>query len=492
MVAVFILSGLFAQIDRELVLVEVSTAVWGQFCPGAQMGTDDLLANGDPVAVIANHHNDGFSNQYSEARNSYYNNDAYPYAYFDGKYDEVFGGWTDSSMYYAYLPVVNARMAIQTAFDISISGTHIGDDYDITITVTKVGTFNENSLQVRLALTESHIPFNWWGMTELNNVNRLMVPTAAGTTVDFSDGDTQTVELSFTFNNTWDINECELIAFVQSDVSLVNQHVAKVMVTDIPEYEGFVADFYADDTLFCSTPAVVHFFDSSFNGDPVSWNWYFEGGIPETSLDENPVVTYLDEGDFDVQLIASDGTETDTLLMENYIHVHNGPDVYWENVPGLCNQGDDPYLLTEGRPEGGVYSGEFVTEGKYFHPTQAGVGQHVVTYFYTNEYGCTDSADYTITVDECVGIGEEETFGLELYPNPTKGILNVSISATEFSRTDLKVLNVLGKEIYTQKGLNINGNYSTRIDLSAQPGGVYFVVISGDDQKIIRKILLNR
>ena len=493
-VAIFTFAGLFAQIDRQLVLVEIATGTWCYYCPGAAMGADDLAANGDPVGIVENHNGDPFANQYSNARNSYYSIGGFPTADFDGKWGEVVGGNHTSSMYPQYIAKVNARMAIQTDFDISISGSNDGDDYNVTVTVTKVADYSGGTLKVRLCLTESHIAYNWQGMSEVNFVNRLMVPNATGTTVDFSDDDTQEVELSFTFDNSWDINECELVAFIQDDGNKYNQHTAKVMLTDLGGGGGggFQAGFYADDTLFCGAPAVVHFYDTCTGGDPISWNWYFEGGIPETSLDEEPVVTYLNEGTFDVQLIVSDGTDMDTLLKENYINVSSPPNVYWEDVPDLCNQGDDPYLLTEGRPEGGVYSGDYVTEGKYFHPTEAGVGDHVVTYTYSDENGCENSADYTITVDECTGIGENEAVGLELFPNPTNGLLNINISAEEFNNADLKILNVLGKEVYTKKGLNINGDVSLRVDLSTQPEGVYFVVISGDNQKVVRKVLLNR
>jgi len=352
--AIFILSGMFAQIDRELVLVEIATGTWCGYCPGAAMGADDLAENGDPAAIIENHgyqgSSDPFVNTYSIARINYYGINAYPRAKFDGEWGTVPGGSVNQSMYPQYLAMVNARMEIQTDFSIGIYGTNDGDDYDIKIIVVKEGDYSGTNLWVRLALTESHIQYNWQNQTELNFVNRLMVPSALGTAVDFSENDTAEVNLNFTFDNTWDINECELVAFIQDDYNKVNQHSAKVMITDLEEWNGgggggddsFQAGFYADDTAFCAAPAVVHFFDDCLNGDPISWNWYFEGGIPEISLDENPVITYLDEGNFDVQLIVSDGTDMDTLYVEDYIVVSSPPEVYWDDVPDLCNQGDDP------------------------------------------------------------------------------------------------------------------------------------------------------
>ncbi|HQO47399.1 MAG TPA: hypothetical protein PK617_04855 [Candidatus Cloacimonas sp.] len=60
-------------VPRNLVVVEISTGTWCTYCPGAAMGADDLIANGQPVAIIENHTGDSFANVYSNARNSYYN-----------------------------------------------------------------------------------------------------------------------------------------------------------------------------------------------------------------------------------------------------------------------------------------------------------------------------------------------------------------------------------------------------------------------------------
>lgn len=257
------------------------------------------------------------------------------------------------------------------------------------------------------------------------------------------------------------------------------------------ECEGevsFAAGFYAEPTDACETPAVIDFYSDCI-GDPTSWSWSFDGGIPETSLDENPTITYLEEGSYDVTLIVSDGIEWDTLAIEKYIGVHGLPEVYWNDVEDLCNEDWDPYELTQGQPEGGVYSGDFVSDGMYFHPTEAGAGEHEVTYTYTDEFGCENSENYMLNVVNCVGIEEKEAFTLELFPNPTSGIFTINLSAKEFSNADLKVMDAMGKEVFNQT-VNVNGTYSTRVDLSSQPQGVYFVVVSGEKQNLSRKIFV--
>jgi PKD repeat protein len=78
-----------------------------------------------------------------------------------------------------------------------------------------------------------------------------------------------------------------------------------------------VAEF-SGTPLTVQTGSCVTFTDSS-TGSPVSWQWSFPGGTPETSTLQNPVVTYSLKGTFDVQLIVSNGASVDTLDKTNYI-----------------------------------------------------------------------------------------------------------------------------------------------------------------------------
>ncbi|MFC2110912.1 T9SS type A sorting domain-containing protein, partial [Bacteroidota bacterium] len=56
-------------------------------------------------------------------------------------------------------------------------------------------------------------------------------------------------------------------------------------------------------------------------------------------------------------------------------------------------------ILSGASPTGGVYSGIGVTAG-VFSPTSAGIGNHTITYFYTDINGCTDSAFQNINVNQ--------------------------------------------------------------------------------------------
>ena len=69
--------------------------------------------------------------------------------------------------------------------------------------------------------------------------------------------------------------------------------------------------------------AQVRFNDLSSNF-PNRWFWTFEGGTPQTSTEQNPVVTYSQPGKFRVTLVAANGSGTsDTLRRNGFIEVLN-------------------------------------------------------------------------------------------------------------------------------------------------------------------------
>lgn len=88
-----------------------------------------------------------------------------------------------------------------------------------------------------------------------------------------------------------------------------------------------LADFSASQTEGC-TPFVVNFFDES-TGPPASWLWTFPGGSPASSTQQNPTVTYLNPGSFDVTLQVTNAAGTNTKTVPNYITVHGQPIADW-------------------------------------------------------------------------------------------------------------------------------------------------------------------
>ena len=81
------------------------------------------------------------------------------------------------------------------------------------------------------------------------------------------------------------------------------------------------ANFSADHTTICENEQ-VNFIDFS-SGGANSWLWIFPGGNPDTSYEQNPQVLYALAGQYDVTLVAGNGTDTSTIVKPAYVNVLN-------------------------------------------------------------------------------------------------------------------------------------------------------------------------
>lgn len=323
LIAVTLVAGLFAQqINRERVVVEIATGTWCQFCPGAAMGADDLVANGHDVAIIEYHNGDAFANAFSNHRNSYYSVTGYPTAHFDGVLEQS-GGSTSTSMYSSYLPLYNQRIAIPCDYEASIYGENTGGlNYDVTVIIDLLNGTPPANLTAHLVLTESEIVYSWQGLNELNYVCRAMYPNQYGTTVSFSGGNQMIINYTFSIDATWNTQHIELVAFMQDESTKEILQGSMVPIENLISLNAS-ASFSCSNQQPCETTS-VDFFDNSL-GLITTWNWSFEGGTPATSTAQNPSVTYNSPGVYDVQLIVDDGSVIDTLLMEDYIEAITTP-----------------------------------------------------------------------------------------------------------------------------------------------------------------------
>lgn len=80
-----------------------------------------------------------------------------------------------------------------------------------------------------------------------------------------------------------------------------------------------IAQFYSPDTILCPNSCAKFFNTTQYLG--LNWQWYFPGGTPSTSTDLNPVVCYSGIGNYDVSLVVSNPSGTDSLFINDYIKV---------------------------------------------------------------------------------------------------------------------------------------------------------------------------
>ena len=306
-------------IQRTMVIQEIGTGTWCQYCPGAAMGADDLIANGCAVAVIEYHNGDGFTNAASNARISYYGISGFPTAFFDGTLSYV-GGSNTQSMYPQYLPLYNQRHAIQSPLSIDIAGTNSGSTYNLTLSLHKLADIIDTTLRVQVVLTESNIAYSWQGQNHLNYVERLMAPNELGSVVNFGNGDMQIINVSFTKDAAWVASNCEIVVFLQNNATKEILNGAKVALNSLQAPPS--VNFSGNPTTGCG-PLTVNYTDLS--AGVTTWQWSFPGGTPSTSSVQNPVVVYSTTGVYDATLTAWSGIRGNKNVKTGFMNVSMAP-----------------------------------------------------------------------------------------------------------------------------------------------------------------------
>ncbi len=176
-----------------------------------------------------------------------------------------------------------------------------------------------------------------------------------------------------------------------------------------------MAEFSASSTGLCLASG-VNYTDMS-TGDPVSWDWTFEGGEPSTSTDQNPQnIVYAAPGDYTVTLIVSDGTDTDTTAKTGYIHVYNFPEAAF-TATNLCI-GAEVTFTDMSNPNGGTltdWSWDFgdpasgvnntSTLQNPLHVFSAG-GTYTITLTVLNNGTCQDIITQDINITGAPGTAE--------------------------------------------------------------------------------------
>ncbi|MCX6288122.1 MAG: T9SS type A sorting domain-containing protein [Bacteroidetes bacterium] len=91
-----------------------------------------------------------------------------------------------------------------------------------------------------------------------------------------------------------------------------------------------------------------------------------------------------------------------------------------------------------------------------------------------------------------VGIDEKNAGNVEICPVPNDGRFSITISSETTVLYKLEVFNNLGIKIYGGQTITINSSKVTPVDLGNVPAGVYTIVLRNADNRVVRKILVNR
>lgn len=293
---------------------------------------------------------------------------------------------------------------------------------------------------------------------------------------DFGDGNTS-MEVNPTHTySTEGSYVVTLMAINDCDTNIFNREIG---TASLPMAEFAVQG----DPEGCASFTVQYMNQSMGTID--SYQWTFEGGVPSSSNEENPVITYSSTGIYDVSLIVTNSAGDNELVREDYIVVKDLAsgsidvtvvDSLTVNFDGTVMGGPGASVLWD-FGDGNTNNQEDVLY------TYQSAGTYEVLFIVSNECG-HDTTTTEISVGS-TSVVQERLKEIRLYPNPTQDKFTVDhlpLGAL------IKVVDQYGQQIFER---NVNSAIM-KIDAAAWTSGVYYLnVLHENENRIYRVIIQN-
>jgi len=108
----------------------------------------------------------------------------------------------------------------------------------------------------------------------------------------------------------------------------------------------------------------------------------------------------------------------------------------------------------------------------------------------TDSNGCSWS-DLDVVVGPTTGITNilfEES--IQVFPNPNTGEFVIEMNVPGTQDVEIRIVNMLGQEVFTKQLGNISGTYREQVGLKKQPSGVYRLQIMANDHTVDKQLVI--
>ena len=243
---------------------------------------------------------------------------------------------------------------------------------------------------------------------------------------------------------------------------------------------------FDNNNILCSGNEVV-FENESKNA--ATYYWSFEGGSPSVSSDSNPKVIFNQKGTYEITLIVSNSLGSDTMVSS--VNIGKGPTaLFTYDGPSL---GNVQFNYT-GSDETSVlwnFGDESTSSEKNPLHNYTKSGIYTVTLIVENLCG---KDTFQREVNVLISSSEDLILAgkLLIAPNPGNGIFNLVAKSLIEGEYDLKIIDILGRNVYRKSMFVSGSDYSERIDLSYLNDGLYFLILDNGSMKINQSIVIAR
>ncbi|UTW64563.1 T9SS type A sorting domain-containing protein [bacterium SCSIO 12741] len=176
------------------------------------------------------------------------------------------------------------------------------------------------------------------------------------------------------------------------------------------------------------------------------------------------------------EIFALNSADDKTIIekystQRNFMNVSAGADNEYKGEAYLVDVNHKDQVVVAG-----TFSGNLVVEGDTFS-TSGGDNGYLIFY-----------QDHTATSIE----EKEIAYNFQLYPNPTKGRVTISMELADNENVTLRLTNIQGQEVYSKNlGSTQAGNHELQLDLSSYAAGFYQLTCQTGNTPICRKLILH-
>lgn len=80
---------------------------------------------------------------------------------------------------------------------------------------------------------------------------------------------------------------------------------------------------------------------------------------------------------------------------------------------------------------------------------------------------------------------------LNFFPKPNDGRFTLAFDLAQQGDTELLILDMSGRQVYSEKLQNFTGHYENKIDISEQPSGTYVLSITQNGKRLADKVIIH-
>tara|TARA_B110000003_G_C16615244_1_gene521056 strand:- start:1334 stop:1663 length:330 start_codon:yes stop_codon:yes gene_type:complete len=97
----------------------------------------------------------------------------------------------------------------------------------------------------------------------------------------------------------------------------------------------------------------------------------------------------------------------------------------------------------------------------------------------------------TLSTGSRLSASESEEIGnLNVYPNPTKGVFNISFTSEEIDNFEITIIDAFGKVISKEEKQDFIGEFTKQVDLTSYIRGVYMIQIRTSSSLVNKRVVL--